>query len=330
MTTAAAVTDPREGHVRVRGVEVFVRERGDGLPLLMINGLGGNADMWGATEERLAGVARTIVFDSPGTGRSQTPLWPPTISSLAQLAAALVADLGYEQVDVIGFSLGGLIAQQLAHEAPARVRRMALVATACGWGSMPGTLDSLTLLTMPLRYYSRFLYETTNCLHSSADADLLRRLPALVDSRLRQPPPLGPYLAHLWAGALWSSLPWLPSVRTPTLVVHGAADRLVPPANAIQLARLLPDSRVHVIDGEGHLLVFDPDGAAAPLLEDFFSSPVAEESTAWRDGAIVDDDATVEAAFSVSEGATPHRELSAMFRRFVKHAYPNGSGRNGT
>jgi pimeloyl-ACP methyl ester carboxylesterase len=327
----SASATARETFVCARGVDVFVREGGDGLPLLMINGLGGSVDMWGPTEERLAGVARTIAFDSPGTGRSPKQLWPLTISSLAKVARALIDELGYDRVDVLGFSLGGLVAQQLAHEAPERVRRMALVATACGWGSMPGTLEALSVIAMPLRYYSRLLYEQTSWLVSPADAELLRRAPALVDARLRHPPSMGAYLAHLWAGALWSSLPWLPSVRVPTLVVHGEGDELVPPANALQLARLLPDSRVHVLAGDGHLLVYDSESTGPRLLADFFSAATLEELHAWTSGGTVDDDAIVEAAFAASVGATPHRELSALFRRFVQSAYhQNGHNGNST
>ena len=323
ITTAA----PRETLVYACGIDLFVRECGDGHPLLLINGLGTNVEMWGPLEERLSRVARTIIFDSPGTGRSPAQLWPLTIPSLARLAAEVVDGLGHARVDVLGFSLGGLVAQQLAREAPERVRRMALVGTACGWGSMPGTLKALTLISMPVRYHSRLLYDRTRWLQSPADQALLRRDRELTDERLRRPPSVAAYLAHLWAGASWSSLPWLPSVRVPTLVVHGAGDNLVPPANALQLARLLPASRVHVLPGEGHLLVFDPDGAAAPLLEDFFAAPTVVESRAWTTGDDVDDDAVVEEAFASSVGARPHRELSALYRRFVQRAYhQNGYG----
>jgi pimeloyl-ACP methyl ester carboxylesterase len=325
MSTATA----REAFVRTRGVDVFVRERGDGHPLLLINGLGGHVEMWGPTEERLARVVRTIVFDLPGTGRSPTQVWPATISSLAKLTAELLDKLGYERADVLGFSLGGLVAQQLSHQAPGRVRRMALVSTACGWGSMPGTLESLAVIAMPLRYYSRLLYQQTSFLLSTADAALLRRNPALVGARLRDPPAVGPYLAYLWAGALWSSLPWLPSVRVPTLVLHGEGDELVPPANALQLARLLPDSRVHVLADDGHLFVYDRDSAAQPLLGDFFSAATLDESHAWTSGKTVDDDDVVEASFAASVGATPHRELSALFRRFVRAYHQNGHNGNG-
>lgn len=327
-----AMTAPRESLVRARGGDVFVRERGEGRPLLMINGLGGNVEMWRATEERLARVSRTIAFDMPGTGRSPTQLRPVTISSLAELATQLLDELGYERVDILGFSLGGLVAQQLAHRAPERVRRMVLAATACGWGSMPGTLEALSVMAMPQRYYSRLLYRQTSSLLSPADAALLRREPSLVEARLGNPPEATSYLAYMWAAALWSSLAWLPSVHVPTLVLQGEGDELVPPANGLQLARHLPESRLHILEGDGHLFVYDPDSAALPLLDGFFSAPTLEDSVAWTSGGIVDDDATVEAAFAVSIGATPHRELSALYRRFVRYAYHdngyNGNGHN--
>jgi pimeloyl-ACP methyl ester carboxylesterase len=227
-------------------------------------------------------------------------------------------ELGYEQVDVLGFSLGGLIAQQLAHDDDARIRRLALVATACGWGSMPGSPEALALLAMPLRYHSKFLYEQTRWLLAPADRELLERTAGLTESRLKYPPSLLGYMAQLWAGALWSSLPWLRSVETPTLVVHGDGDQLVPHANAVQLARHLPVSRLHVLPDEGHLLVFDAESAALPLLADFFASPTLDESVAWASGTVVDADATVELAFDETPGTEPYRALSCVFRRVVE------------
>jgi len=89
------------------------RERGDGDPLLLINGLGSNVEMCAALEERLARTARTIAFDSPGFGRSRAHPTPLTISPLARLAVATLDRLGHDRIDVLGFSLGGLVAQQL-------------------------------------------------------------------------------------------------------------------------------------------------------------------------------------------------------------------------
>ena len=315
-----------EATVSTQGIELFVRERGDGFPLLLVNGLGGNVEMWGATEERLSRIARTIVFDWPGIGRSSTPTLPLTVGGLTSVVSSALDQLGHESVDVLGFSLGGVVAQQLAHERPDLVRRMALVNTACGWGSMPGTLPALALAAMPIRYHSRALYERTRVLLSPADARLLERHELLREARLRQPPSIYVYLSQLWSASLWSSLPWLSSVRVPTLVLSGDGDELVPPANGVQLARLLPESRLHALGDEGHLMIFDPESGTLPLLEDFFSSPVLARSQAWTTGTSIEDDAAVERAFAQSAGAQPYRALSDAYRHYVGRSARNGNG----
>jgi poly(3-hydroxyoctanoate) depolymerase len=313
-----ADTPLRERMLYSHGVDLFVRERGEGRSLLLINGLGGNVDMWGAAEDRLSAFAHTIAFDLPGCGRSPTLRGPVTIARLANVLTHALDELGHDQVDVLGFSLGGLIAQQLARDDPDRVGRLALAATACGWGSMPGSPEALALISLPIRYHSRALYDQTKWLLSPADRELVDRVAELSDARLRHPPSLVGYTAQLLAGVLWSSLAWLATVDVPTLVLHGAGDRLVPPANGVQLARLLPESRLHVVPDEGHLLVFDPAGAALPLLEDFFGSATHESCDAWRSGVTVDDDAIVHAAFARAEGAQPYRALSWAYRRLVE------------
>ena len=128
--------------VSLRGHEIFVRERGKGFPLLLLNGIGANVDMLGAAATMLAKRSRTIVFDAPGTGRSSTPIFPLSIASVAQVARDLLDELGHAQADVLGFSHGGLVAQELARIAPDRVRRLALVSTTCGWGSSLGDPSS--------------------------------------------------------------------------------------------------------------------------------------------------------------------------------------------
>jgi poly(3-hydroxyoctanoate) depolymerase len=302
------------------GVELFVRQRGKGRPLLVVNGLGGSSELLEAVEERLSGVARTIAVELPGAGRSPTPRRPLSISALARVLGALLDDLGHEQADVLGFSLGGTVAQQLAHDQPGRIRRLGLAATACGWGSLPGTFEALALASMPFRYYSRTVYDRTTGLLGPADRELLARRPELSEARLQNPPPLLGYLYQFTAGACWSSLPWLATVCVPTLVLNGEADRLVPSANGLQLGRLLPESRVHILPGEGHLFLCDPKSHALPLLEDFFTARTLSVSDAWTSGTSVGDDATVQEAFEAAGGAQPHRALSDAYRWLVGRA----------
>lgn len=256
-----------------------MREQGEGHPLLLINGIGANTEMWGPAEEIFSRGSRTIAFDCPGTGRSQTSLLPLPMPKLGRVVVAALDELGHEQVDVLGFSFGGALAQQLAHDAPERVRRLALVSTGCGWGSTLGALSAVAAVSSPLRYYSRRWYHFTNRLLGEPDGDA-----AGTTGRFSDPPtPLG-YTHQLWALASWSRRPWLHRVETPTLVVSGGRDRLVPPRNAVQLAQLLQMGRLQLLPAAGHLLMFYRGGAAPRLLADFFSSPSLEDSTAWTTG----------------------------------------------
>jgi pimeloyl-ACP methyl ester carboxylesterase len=165
------------------------------------------------------------------------------------------------------------------------------VSTGCGWGSTLGPPSAISAVTTPLRYYSRAWYDLTNRLLGEPESEDVD-----VRARLAHPPtPLG-YAYQLWAAAAWSSLPWLHRVEAPTLVVSGGRDRLVPPANAVQLARLLPTSRLHLFPEAAHLLMFYRDGAAPRLLADFFSSASLDRSTSWTTGLLPEADLWAEAA----------------------------------
>lgn len=284
-------TDRIETTVTARGLKLYVREQGAGHPLLLVNGIGANTEMWGLAEEILAGGSRTIAFDCPGTGRSQTSLLPLSMPKLASVVVAALDELGHECVDVMGFSFGGALAQQLAYDAPERVRRLALVSTGCGWGSTPGSPPALSAVANPLRYYSPSWYHLTCCLLGEPESDEA----GAIERFEHLPTPLG-YTYQLLALASWSSRAWLHRVETPTLVVSGERDRLVPPSNAFQLARLLPASRLHVLPDAAHLLMNDRGGAAPRLLADFFSSPLLDRSTAWATGLVLGTDAWEQAA----------------------------------
>jgi pimeloyl-ACP methyl ester carboxylesterase len=305
--------------VAASGLRLYVRETGSGHPLLMINGLGANLDMWRGVETALSAGSRLVMFDAPGMGRSPAPLSPPTIGSLARTVRSLLDELGHDRVDVLGYSLGGVIAQQLARDAPERVRRLALVSTSCGWGSVPGYLPSLSLVATPLVWYSPFLYrQGTRVLDGSADAVAGGEVP--LDGALRYPPSVVGYTYLLCAGATWSSLPWLASVRVPTLVLSGTGDRLTPPANSVQLAGILPVSRMHLLRDRGHRLVF-ADVEAQALLGDFFTGEALEGCEAWTSGAVVDA-ADARAAVAPLAGFPPVKVLSDAFRWLVELSTP--------
>ena len=125
--TADSVESTSSQLVVVDGVRLRVRNAGDGRPLLLIMGLGGNIEMWHPFDEELqARGIQTISFDAPGTGDSAELDRPRRMPWLADMVTHLLDRLGHAQVDVLGISWGGALAQEVAHLAPERVRRLVL------------------------------------------------------------------------------------------------------------------------------------------------------------------------------------------------------------
>jgi poly(3-hydroxyoctanoate) depolymerase len=267
MTIADA---PLRTFLRVDGNVVRVSVRGRGRSLLLIMGLGGNLEMWDPLERALVdqGV-QTITYDAPGTGESPPRLLPRRMPGLAREAAHLLDALALPQVDVLGASFGGGVAQELALRNPHRVRRLILAGTTCGLGSIPGHPLAMAALVTPLRYYSpRFFRLVAPLLYGPGAAGDDRMLARHVASRHARPPSLCGYVGQLSAAAGWTSLPWLHHVRTPTLVLAGDDDRVVPPLNARILAARLPSARRHMLPG-GHLFLLENPPASADVIARF-------------------------------------------------------------
>ncbi|HVD28579.1 MAG TPA: alpha/beta fold hydrolase [Mycobacteriales bacterium] len=249
--------------------------RGEGRPLVLIMGIGGNLDMWDPFERALHGHGiRTVTYDSPGTGESADWLLPRRMGGLARLVVRLLDGLGYGQVDVLGVSLGGAVAQQLAHLAPPRVRRLVLAATTPGLGGVPGSPAVMLALASPRRYRSpAYLRRVAPDLYGGR----MRREPALLDehsvARLTRPPSTAGYLKQLYAVPWWSSLPWLHRLPQPTLVLAGDDDPIVPLVNGRILARRIPRARLHVVPGGGHLFLLEEAPEMAALVAAFLAEP---------------------------------------------------------
>ena len=259
-----------EHELWIRGLRLHAREAGDGPPLLLLNGIGAHVGMWRPLEQALPDL-RVISYDAPGTGRSETPWLPLTIDALAGVAEGVLDQLGCDQVDVLGYSFGGIIAQHLARRAPGRIRRLVLAATTPGWGGVSGSLATMTHMATPLRYYSRSYYDATIADiaggRARTDDEWLDRH---AEERQAHPPsPLG----YAWQLAALTvppgSLPWLHELQHPTLVLAGDDDPLLPVANALLLAHRIPRARLLLAPGEGHLLLLDPGSRALPAIHDF-------------------------------------------------------------
>ena len=234
-------------------------------------GLGGSIEMWEPLVDELPDFT-TISFDAPGTGESEVPPWPLRMKDLARLAAGVLDGQGVQNTDVLGVSFGGAVAQELVHRFPERVRRLILAATMCGVGGVPGKPSALALLSTPYRYYSR---EHFKAIAGRLYGGEIARRPELMEqqaySRLGHAPSLRGYLWQLAAITGWSSLPYLHRIQQPALVLTGDDDPIIRVVNGRILAGLLPNGRLHIIRGGGHLFLIDQAKESAALIRKFLS-----------------------------------------------------------
>ncbi|HEX3607015.1 MAG TPA: poly(3-hydroxyalkanoate) depolymerase [Candidatus Dormibacteraeota bacterium] len=254
--------------MRVDGLELRVALEGEGPPLLLINGIGANIEMWAPFVSALSGH-QLILFDAPGTGHSSRTRQPVRMRRLSRVVVGILDQLGYDRVDVLGYSFGGALAQQLAHQHPERVRRLILAGTMCGVG-VPANPLVLALMATPLRYYSRsHLARISPVIYggqSRRDPEVLRRHLA---ARLTRPPSMLGYQWQLYALAGWSSLLWLHRLEQPTLVLHGEKDPIVPLVNSRLMASRIPGARLEVVPAAGHLFLIDQPEQPAEIIMDF-------------------------------------------------------------
>jgi poly(3-hydroxyalkanoate) depolymerase len=237
-------------------------------PLLLFNGIGASIEL---VEPFLAALdgPEAIVFDVPGVGGSPAPRLPYRPWMLVRLTAQLLDQLGYGEVDVLGVSWGGALAQQFAFQQATRCRRLVLAATSPGHLMIPGRLTVLLKMATPRRYKDPdYMRRIAGDIYGGA----LRRSPELVREHLRHvrwASDYGYYL-QLFAGFGWSSLPWLRLLPQPTLVLAGTDDPIVPLINGRILARLIPHARLVTID-DGHLFLVTSAGESAEIIADFLN-----------------------------------------------------------
>jgi len=277
----ATATETKTINIKGTQLSVAIRPGDDSGPaLLLINGLGANLELFDPFLDALdnAGGQKigTIRFDVPGVGGSPLPRFPLRFRGLARLVAQMLDVLGYQEVDVLGISWGGALAQQFAHQYPWRCRRLVLVATSTGAISVPGRLRVLAKLLSPRRYFDpSYMATIAPILYGGSfreNPDLAR----VYAQMTRAPHGLG-YYGQLLAGLGWTSMPWLHRVRQPTLVLAGKDDSIVPPINARIMARLIPNATLQVFKG-GHLFAITEKEQVAPLVYQFLREEVSSSA----------------------------------------------------
>ncbi|WP_236194985.1 alpha/beta fold hydrolase [Pseudomonas glycinae] len=256
--------DAANQSITVNGIPFAYRDTGPatGVPLVLFNHWGAVLDNFDpAIIDGLAQTRRVITTDYRGIGNSGGTA-PLTVGEMADDAIQLIRALGLKTVDVLGFSLGGFVAQDIALKAPDLVRRLILTGTGPAGGTgidKVGTVSWPLILKglLTLRDPKFYLFFTSSANGRRSALQYLRRLKARKNNRDKGPTPRA-FLRQLKAITAWGRQPRqaLGRLRTPTLVVNGDNDIMVPSVNSFELARLIPDAQLVIYKDAGHGGIF--------------------------------------------------------------------------
>lgn len=266
-TTASNLTAPTQ-FLEANGEKYAYRRFGQGPrhPILLLQHFMGTLDNWDyAVTDPLALGREVILFDSAGVGRSSGKV-PQTIAGMVKHGLGFLDGLGLTNCDVLGFSLGGMVAQQMVQERPSIFRKMILVGTAPRGGKDIMHLEkpnlSKYLQDPKLRGYavlSKIFFTATKTSQEAGEAFIGR----LTERKDDIDPPSGPEVAanqiaafREWEQSAGERFADLKSIRQPTLVVNGIHDEMIPVSNSYSLAENLPNAVLLVYPDSGHGSLF--------------------------------------------------------------------------
>lgn len=250
--------------VNVGGTKFVYRQLGPdtGVPVIFLNHLAAELDRWDPrVVDGIATRRRVIVFDNRGIGASEGKT-PTSVQAMARDAVAFIQAVGFTQVDLLGFSLGGFISQVIAQEEPQLVRKIILAGTGPAGGTGIDKVTSITLrdmmkgaLTFRHPEYYLFFTETRN--GRRAAGQFLARLKERTENR-DKPVSIAAFIAQLKAIHAWGCQAPVDLSRThhPVLLANGDHDKMVPASNSVDLARRLPNAELVLYEDAGHGGIF--------------------------------------------------------------------------
>jgi 3-oxoadipate enol-lactonase len=266
---APPIAPRQRGPILKRVLKLAHETVGDGPPLLLMQGLGYARGGWGPSVELLAERFRVTFYDNRGIGESDKPAGPYTTEQLAEDAVAVLDEVGVERAHVVGASLGGMAAQELALAQPERVDRLVLACTTPGGEhARPTPAPTVALFAeaptlAPEDALRKFV---ANALSANAPDELVDEI---YRWRLANPPDPAGWQAQAAAAAMHDAYDRLGDIGAPTLVVHGTEDNVVDAGNADLVAERIPDARLEVFEGCGHLLFWEQPERFARVVEEF-------------------------------------------------------------
>lgn len=255
----------------VNGTDLHYERRGSGEPLLLIQGMSGTHASWG--EPFLAALEaagfETLFYDHRGIGNSAVWREPFTLVDLAEDAAGLLDAAGWDTAHVMGISMGGMVAQELALAHPERVRTLTLGCTYAGGPegvlTSPEVVQALGagMMSGDRELALRTGYDVNV---SAAFAAVEENYAAFHAMATSVPAPVPVIMLQMQAIGGHDTSARLASITAPTLVVHGTEDRMLPVANGRAIAAAIPGARLELLDATGHMFWWEHPAESAALV----------------------------------------------------------------
>lgn len=258
--------------LNLANVQLHYEVNGRGDPLVLIPGLAAGVWIWAKQIEALSNDFRVITFDPRGIGRSEFSAQPMTIRLLADDIAALCHTLGIERAHILGASFGGFVAQEFCLAYPEITRSLVLCCTSFGGPNhVPPAMETLAAMASMNGFNTEERVRTN--LMPAFSPDFARDHPTEIDRtvelRMANPVSEETYRAQLAAAVAFNVESRLEAVATPTLVISGDADAIVPAQNARNLASKIPGAQLCLIEGGGHLFFIERPAEFNRIITEF-------------------------------------------------------------
>jgi poly(3-hydroxyalkanoate) depolymerase len=263
-----------EQYINIRGHSIryqTILRNNDATPLLICNGLGQSMETLSPFLEAF-NQRSVIIFDVPGVGLSSVPIRVLSVDQHSKIVMDLLDHIGFQEVNIMGISWGGILAQNLARRFPNRCLKLVLTVTSAGALTLiPGSLLAATELILPFRRMSaKYRAWVTPRLYGGTALENSSAVIAHTGRNIK--PHIWGYYSQMAAVRFWTSLHWLHTLKQHTLVVSGSDDPLIPAINQRILAAKLPNARLHKVQC-GHLLFITKARELAPVIEQFLLEP---------------------------------------------------------
>jgi pimeloyl-ACP methyl ester carboxylesterase len=260
----------------VNGLKLYYEIEGDGAPVVLIPGFAAGRWIWFKQTAELSRDFRVISFDPRGVSASDKPEGPQTITLLADDVAHLLTTLDIESAHIIGASFGGFVAQEFALKYPAMTRKLVLCCTSFGGPNhVVPTAETLQALasTKGLNTEERMRANLLMAFTPEYVRTQVDEVDRIVHLRATNEVPEHIYLSQLQAAMSFNVESRLEEVKSPTLVLSGDADIIVPVQNSRNLASKILRARLRIIEGGSHTFFIEQAGQFNKIVADFLNNP---------------------------------------------------------